>query len=74
METEQNSNTMHFVKFPKIYENIGDFKSPKKLEWIATEKIDGSNFSVYSNGVETKFAKRTGFLQMHKKRIKYIKY
>ena len=63
METEQNSNTMHFVKFPKIYENIGDFKSPKKLEWIATEKIDGSNFSVYSNGVETKFAKRTGFLQ-----------
>ena len=62
METEQN-NDIYFVKFPKIYENIGDFKSPKKLEWIATEKIDGSNFSVYSNGVETKFAKRTGFLQ-----------
>lgn len=58
----QNSS-IYFVKFPKIYENIGDFKSPKKQEWIATEKIDGSNFSVYSNGVETKFAKRTGFLE-----------
>jgi Rnl2 family RNA ligase len=41
---------------------MGDFKAPKKLDWIATEKIDGSNFSVYSNGKETKFAKRTGFL------------
>ena len=59
---EQN-NDIFFVKFPKIYENMGDFKAPKKLEWIATEKIDGSNFSVYSNGKETKFAKRTGFLK-----------
>ena len=53
---------MFFVKFPKIYENMGNFKAPSKLEWIATEKIDGSNFSVYSNGEKTKFAKRTGFL------------
>ena len=52
-----------FVKFPKIYENMGEFKAPKNLEWIATEKIDGSNFSIYSNGKDTKFAKRTGFLQ-----------
>ena len=59
----ENNNEMYFVKFPKIYENMGDFKPPKKLEWIATEKIDGSNFSVYSNGKETKFAKRTGFLK-----------
>ena len=57
------NNQIYFVKFPKIYENIGEFKSPKKLEWIATEKIDGSNFSVYSNGKEIKFAKRTGFLE-----------
>ncbi len=55
-------NEIFFVKFPKIYENMGDFRAPKKLDWIATEKIDGSNFSVYSNGKETKFAKRTGFL------------
>ena len=59
----EDNNEMCFVKFPKIYENMGDFKPPKKLEWIATEKIDGSNFSVYSNGKETKFAKRTGFLK-----------
>lgn len=59
----EDNNEMYFVKFPKIYENMGDFKPPKKLEWIATEKIDGSNFSVYSNGKETKFAKRTGFLK-----------
>ena len=56
------NNQIYFVKFPKIYENMGEFKAPKKLEWIATEKIDGSNFSVYSNGLEIKFAKRTGFL------------
>ena len=60
---QANNNQIFFVKFPKIYENIKEFKAPKKLEWIATEKIDGSNFSVYSNGEETKFAKRTGFLQ-----------
>ena len=59
----EKNNEIHFIKFPKIYENMGDFKAPKKLEWIATEKIDGSNFSVYSNGTETKFAKRTTFLK-----------
>jgi Rnl2 family RNA ligase len=58
----QDNNEIFFVKFPKIYENMSNFKAPPKLEWIATEKIDGSNFSVYSNGEETKFAKRTGFL------------
>ena len=58
----ETTNEIFFVKFPKIYENMGDFKPQKKLEWIATEKIDGSNFSVYSNGTETRFAKRTGFL------------
>ena len=57
------NNDIFFVKFPKIYENMGEFKAPKKLEWIATEKIDGSNFSIYSNGKDTKFAKRTGFLK-----------
>ena len=57
------SNTpIKFMKFPKIYENSGEFKAPKKLTWVATEKIDGSNFSVYSDGNITKFAKRTGFL------------
>ena len=59
----EENNEIHFVKFPKIYENMGEFKAPKKLEWIATEKIDGSNFSVYSDGKEIKFAKRTGFLK-----------
>ena len=58
-----NINNIVFKKFPKIYENTGDFKAPKKLEWIATEKIDGSNFSVYSDGTNVKFAKRTGFLE-----------
>ena len=58
----QDKNEIFFVKFPKIYENMSNFKIPSKLELIATEKIDGSNFSVYSNGRETKFAKRTGFL------------
>ncbi|KAH0806637.1 RNA ligase [Histomonas meleagridis] len=52
-----------FLKFPKIYENTGEFKAPKKIEWIATEKIDGSNFSVYSDGKKVKFAKRTGFIK-----------
>ena len=60
------NNDIFFVKFPKIYENMGEFKAPKKLEWIATEKIDGSNFSIYSNGKDTKFAKRTGFLKSDK--------
>lgn len=52
------NNQIYFVKFPKIYENMGEFKAPKKLEWIATEKIDGSNFSVYSNGLEIIFCKK----------------
>lgn len=59
---ENHENDMPFMKFPKIYENMAEFKFPKKIEWIATEKIDGSNFSVYSNGAIVKFAKRTGFL------------
>ena len=62
MSTPKNDN-IKFMKFPKIYENTGEFKAPKKLDWIATEKIDGSNFSVYSDGNIVKFAKRTGFLK-----------
>lgn len=57
------NDTIQFMKFPKIYENTGEFKAPKKLDWIATEKIDGSNFSVYSDGKTVKFAKRTRFLK-----------
>lgn len=57
------SDNIKFMKFPKIYENTGEFKAPKKLDWIATEKIDGSNFSVHSDGKIVKFAKRTGFLK-----------
>lgn len=36
---EDNNNEIYFVKFPKIYENMGDFKAPKKLEWKATKKL-----------------------------------
>jgi len=57
---------MDFIKFPKIYERIpNSLKSNSHKitgEWIATEKIHGANFSIYCDGNEVKFGKRTGFL------------
>jgi Rnl2 family RNA ligase len=58
---------MNFIKFHKIYEKIEDYKinnkELKKVEWIATEKIHGSNFSIYINDKSVKCAKRNGFLE-----------
>lgn len=52
---------MEFIKYPKINKHI---KNHNIHNWVATEKIHGSNFSIYSNGQETKFAKRTTFLNI----------
>jgi Rnl2 family RNA ligase len=58
---------MKFIKFHKIYEKIEDYKIDntklKKVEWIATEKIHGSNFSIYISDKSVKCAKRNGFLE-----------
>jgi len=32
-------------------------------EWIVTEKLHGSNFSIWTDGIEIQYAKRTGFIQ-----------
>ncbi|CAG8448897.1 hypothetical protein C2G38_128065 [Gigaspora rosea] len=36
-------------------------------EWVATEKIDGVNFSFHTNGQEIKCARRNGFLEPNEK-------
>ena len=35
----------------------------KDIEWVVTEKIDGSNFSFISDGKEVKVAKRSGIIE-----------
>jgi len=35
-------------------------------KWYATEKLHGSNFSIYFNGTDIKFAKRNSFLDLGK--------
>ncbi len=62
---------MDFIPFQKIPTDTSQYNLTKKEEntifkesrWIALEKVNGSNFSVYCDGNITKFAKRTGFLK-----------
>mgnify|MGYP005638183549 CR=1 FL=1 len=58
---------MKFIKYPKTYRNIEEYKIDKttinKHEWIATEKLHGSNCSIYYNGNNIQLAKRSGFLE-----------
>ena len=62
---------MEFHKYRKIFENIKDYKfnsvQHKKLNkenWVITEKIHGSNFSIYCDENNIKFAKRSQFLKI----------
>lgn len=40
-----------------------DLIVPCNEEWIATEKVHGANFSIWFDGEDLKFAKRTGFIE-----------
>lgn len=39
----------------------GNFTSPE-IEWVASEKIHGSNFSVFCDGQIVKYGRRNDFL------------
>lgn len=59
----------NFIKYPSLI-NSGDFTNRHYLKWkdvltqdfYATEKLHGSNFSIYYDGEEFTFARRTDFL------------
>lgn len=61
---------MNFIKYPSL-ENHYQSKYLLKVEssdavngeWVATEKLHGANFSLWSNGMGVKAARRTGFLE-----------
>lgn len=63
---------MKFIKFPSL-DNSNSKSSISRLEfsgithkdvkWMATEKIHGANFAMYSNGKDFKFASRSGFVE-----------
>ena len=36
-------------------------------EWVVTEKLHGSNFSIWSDGTEIRYAKRTGFIKANER-------
>ena len=57
---------MHF-KYQKISDKISHYNINKKIlskksKWIVTEKVHGSNFSIYYNEGSIKFSKRNKFL------------
>jgi Rnl2 family RNA ligase len=61
-----------FYKYQKIYDNLDSYildkktnnkLFSKKIKWTVQEKIHGSNFSIYYNGEECKFAKRNKILK-----------
>lgn len=63
---------MKFIKFPSL-NNVSSAMSVQRVEnagltasnvqWMVTEKIHGANFGIYSDGVQIKSAKRTGFVE-----------
>jgi len=61
---------MEFFPYQKISSTSSQFHMIKgssknlfKGKWIVLEKVHGANFSVYCNAQESKFAKRTTFLE-----------
>lgn len=52
---------MEFTKYPKISERQTEAKHIKG-QWIATEKVHGSNLSLYFDGTTIRAAKRNGFI------------
>jgi Rnl2 family RNA ligase len=62
---------MKFIAYQKIPTDTSQYDLTKKeenhifkeIKWIALEKVNGANFSVYCDGIDVKFAKRTGFIE-----------
>jgi Rnl2 family RNA ligase len=62
---------MQFKEYQKIPTDTKSYKLSKKEEqqlfnkvkWVVLEKVHGSNFSIYCDGTDTKFAKRSAFLE-----------
>ena len=60
---------MNFIKYPSLenhYRKNYLFKVESSDaisgEWVATEKLHGANFSLWTDGVEVKAARRSGFI------------
>lgn len=63
---------MKFIKYDKMdgswqeksvaYLRLKGFDA-KDIEWSVTEKVHGSNFSIWFDGIEFKYAKRSGFIK-----------
>ena len=52
-----------WIPYSKIpYKIPPEITNKKKEKWIVTEKIHGANFSVFYDGCEVYFAKRTRIL------------
>lgn len=64
---------MKFLPYRKIPTDTSQFNLSKKennnlfreIKWVVLEKVHGANFSIYCNGHEVLFAKRTAFLENH---------
>ena len=72
---------MKFEKYPSLVrsEDISKGRLAKHLAhaddlWYATEKIHGANFAIYYDGIEYKFAKRTGFIEEGERFFRYEEY
>lgn len=69
IQTSINNYQMEFIKYPSIDTNTKPTRSKNPSDkWIVTEKVHGSNFSIYLDLVNIgaegwlKTAKRTGFM------------
>ena len=56
---------------------VGEYRNPivemlKDVQWVATEKIDGTNVRIYWDGHSVSFAGRTDKSQLHKDLNAYI--
>ena len=56
---------------------IGEYRNPtveqcKNLEWMFTEKIDGTNIRIYWDGHKVSFNGRTDNAQLHKDLFQYL--
>ena len=61
---------MEFLPYQKISSSTSQWECPPKVlkrllstPYVALEKVHGSNFSLYSDGVDVRFAKRSGFIE-----------
>ncbi len=81
---EINTTFPQFNKWPSI-ENIDSSATTKFFEkcthaknenqiWLATEKIHGANFSITTNGLEIRCAKRTGVLDITDSKDNFYQY